>query len=57
MQTQSLKLRWRATVWGEFGAELLGTGILIALGAGVVAVAVVGLTESGRTLVIFRGPG
>ena len=57
MQTQSVKLRWRATVWGEFLAELLGTGILIAFGAGVVAVAVVGLTESGRTLVIFQGAG
>lgn len=57
MQTQSVKNRWRTTIWGEFLSELLGTGILIAFGAGVVAVAVVGLTESGRTLVIFQGAG
>lgn len=57
MQAQSAKLGWRTTVWGEVLAEVLGTCILIAFGAGVVAVAVVGLTESGRTLVIFQGAG
>lgn len=51
------KTGWRATVWGELLAEFLGTFVLLAFGAGSVAVAVVGLTESGRTLVIFQGAG
>jgi glycerol uptake facilitator protein len=43
------KRGWRSTTWGELLAEFFGTMILIAFGDGVVAVAVVGLTESGRT--------
>jgi glycerol uptake facilitator protein len=49
--------RWRAGIWGELLSEFLGTMVLIAFGAGCVAVAVVGLTESGRTTVIFDGAG
>jgi glycerol uptake facilitator protein len=49
--------RWRAGIWGELLSEFLGTLVLIAFGAGCVAVAVVGLTESGRTTVIFAGAG
>ncbi len=56
-RAQSTKVGWRATVWGELLSEFLGTMVLIAFGTGVVAVAVVGLTESGRTLVIFQGAG
>lgn len=48
---------WRTTVWGELLAEFLGTMVLLAFGDGVVAVAVAGLTESGRTAVIFQGAG
>jgi glycerol uptake facilitator protein len=48
---------WRATVWGELLSEILGSAVLIAFGAGGDAVAVVGLTMSGRTLVIFQGAG
>jgi glycerol uptake facilitator protein len=51
------KTGWRATVWGELFSEFLGTLILLAFGAGGDAVAVVGLTMSGRTLVIFQGAG
>ncbi|POB09420.1 MIP/aquaporin family protein [Sulfobacillus sp. hq2] len=51
------KTGWRATTWGELLAEYLGTMVLLAFGAGSVAVAVVGLTMSGRTLVIFQGAG
>ncbi len=47
----------RKSLWGELLAEFLGTLIIIAFGDGVVAVAVAGLTESGRTLVIFQGAG
>ncbi len=57
MATRIGKTGWRATVWGELLAEFLGSFVLIAFGAGVVAVAVVGLTESGRTSVIFAGAG
>lgn len=48
---------WRHTLWGEVLAEFLGSFVLIAFGAGVVAVAVVGLTESGRTTAIFNDAG
>jgi glycerol uptake facilitator protein len=51
------KTGWRATAWGELLSEYLGTLVLLALGAGSVAVAVVGLTMSGRTVVIFQGAG
>jgi glycerol uptake facilitator protein len=42
---------------GELLSELIGTFVLLAFGAGVVAVAVVGLTESGRTPAIFAAAG
>jgi glycerol uptake facilitator protein len=48
---------WRAGLAGELLAEFIGTFVLLAFGAGVVAVAVVGLTQSGRTTVIFDGAG
>jgi glycerol uptake facilitator protein len=51
------KTGWRATTWGELLSEFLGTLVLIAFGDGVVAVAVVGLTMSDRTVVIFQGAG
>ncbi|HET9019854.1 MAG TPA: aquaporin, partial [Acetobacteraceae bacterium] len=52
------KTGWRArSLWSELAAEFLGTLVLLAFGAGVVAVAVVGLPESGRTPVIFAGAG
>jgi glycerol uptake facilitator protein len=53
-----VKQGWRAqSVYAEMLAEFLGCLVLISFGAGVVAVAVVGLTGSGRTLVIFQGAG
>lgn len=49
-----VKSGWRArSIWAEMIAEFLGCFVLLAFGAGCVAVAVVGLTESHRTLVIF----
>nr|WP_298346640.1 hypothetical protein [Ferrimicrobium sp.] len=51
------KTGWRATAWGELLSEYLGTLVLLAFGTGSVAVAVVGLTMSGRTVVIFQGAG
>jgi glycerol uptake facilitator protein len=58
MAQAGVKSGWRAkSIWAEMLAEFLGTFVLLAFGAGVVAVAVVGLTESGRTLVIFQGAG
>jgi glycerol uptake facilitator protein len=53
-----VKQGWRAkSLWSELAAEFLGCVVLIAFGDGVVAVAVAGLPESGRTLVIFQGAG
>ncbi|MEY2342241.1 dihydroxyacetone kinase subunit DhaK [Acidithiobacillus sp. IBUN Pt1247-S3] len=61
MSTQiaaGVKTGWRArSIWAEMIAEFLGCFVLLAFGAGCVAVAVVGLTESHRTLVIFQGAG
>ncbi len=48
---------WRTTPFGELLSEYLGTLVLLAFGTGSVAVAVVGLTMSGRTVVIFQGAG
>ncbi|HEV2269262.1 MAG TPA: MIP family channel protein [Steroidobacteraceae bacterium] len=53
-----VKTGWRArSIWGELLAEFFGTFVLLAFGAGVVAVAVVGLPESGRTPTIFAAAG
>lgn len=53
-----IKTGWRGrSLWSELLAEFFGTFILLAFGAGVVAVAVVGLPESGRTPAIFAGAG
>ena len=53
-----VKTGWRAeSIWSEMLAEFFGCFVLLAFGAGCVAVAVVGLTESDRTLVIFQGAG
>ena len=53
-----VKTGWRAqSLWSELLAEFFGTFVLLAFGAGVVAVAVVGLPESGRTPAIFAGAG
>ncbi len=58
MAQAGIKTGWRAkSIWAEMLAEFLGTLVLLAFGDGVVAVAVAGLTESGRTLVIFQGAG
>jgi len=51
------KTGWRASPMGEYLSEFLGTFVLLAFGDGVVAVAVAGLTMSGRTSVIFNGAG
>ena len=42
------KTGWRATAWGEYLSEFLGTFVLIMFGDGVVAMAVAGLNQSGR---------
>ena len=53
-----VKTGWRArSIWSELLAEFFGTFVLIAFGAANVAVAVVGLPESGRTPTIFAGAG
>jgi len=53
-----VKTGWRArSIWSELLAEFFGTFVLIAFGAGNVALAVVGLTGSGRTPAIFAGAG
>jgi glycerol uptake facilitator protein len=53
-----VKTGWRArSIWSELLAEFFGTFVLIAFGAGNVALAVVGLTGSGRTPTIFAGAG
>lgn len=56
-QSSQIDANWRSGIGGEMLAEFLGTFALIAFGTGVVAVAVVGLTQSGRTPVIFAGAG
>lgn len=48
---------WRQNTWGELLAEFFGTFILICFGDGVVALAVVGLSGSGRTDAIFNAAG
>jgi glycerol uptake facilitator protein len=48
---------WRRTVWGEYLSEFIGTFVLIAFGTGVVATAVAGLTQSGRTTHVFDAAG
>jgi glycerol uptake facilitator protein len=48
---------WRATPVGEYGAELLGTFVLICFGDGVVAMAVAALNQSGRGTQIFAASG
>src|SRR5581483_8676912 len=58
MMRIGIKTGWRArSVWSELLAEFFGTFVLLAFGAGVVALAVVGLPESGRTPTIFAGAG
>jgi glycerol uptake facilitator protein len=44
---------WRRTTAGEYGAEVIGTFVLIAFGDGVVAMAVAALNQSGRGSEIF----
>jgi glycerol uptake facilitator protein len=56
--TMGVKTGWRArSIWSELLAEFFGAFVLIAFGAANVAVAVVGLPESGRTPTIFAGAG
>jgi glycerol uptake facilitator protein len=56
--TIGVKTGWRArSLWSELLAEFFATFVMLAFGAGVVAVAVVGLPESGRTPTIFAGAG
>jgi glycerol uptake facilitator protein len=48
---------WRRSLAGEYAAEVLGTALLIALGDGVVAMAVAALNQSGRGTEIFQASG
>jgi glycerol uptake facilitator protein len=48
---------WRTTTWGELLSEALGVFVLIALGDGVVAMAVAALNQSGRGAEIFAASG
>jgi glycerol uptake facilitator len=51
------KTGWRATAWGEYLSEFLGTMVLILFGDGVVAMAVAALNQSGRGTKIFDASG
>jgi glycerol uptake facilitator len=51
------KTGWRATAWGEYLSEFLGTMVLIMFGDGVVAMAVAALNQSGRGTKIFDASG
>jgi glycerol uptake facilitator len=54
------KTGWRATAWGEYLSEFLGTMVLIMFGDGVVAMVVAGLSQSGRAstpTTILTAPG
>src|SRR5215211_2778638 len=51
------KTGWRATAWGEYLSEFLGTFVIICFGDGVVAMAVAALNQSGRGTKIFDASG
>jgi glycerol uptake facilitator len=57
MNERTARRGWRATVWGELLSEFLGTFVLLALGDGVVAMAVAALNQSGRGTEIFAASG
>src|SRR5699024_12682848 len=48
---------WRQSTWGDLLSEFIGTFVLIALGNGVVGLAVVGMYGSGRAEEIFVAAG